>query len=162
MSKIKKTTLLLSLIAICFACEVAGIYKSIEDFKEGRWASKQPITFSFEIKDETVPYNIYYYVRNSLSYPYYNLYIAQDLKNVTGNALNLPKLKELTLFDPTSGKPYGDGLGDIFDHKILVLRDYKFPQKGKYSLKLAQDMRQESLVGILSVGIGIEDALVKK
>ena len=148
---------LIAIIAFCFSCETEGIYKGIEDIKDAKWFLKQTTNFTVEIKDETLPYNVFYYVRNSLSYPYYNLYLKQDLTDAAGNPLNLPKLKELILFDPKTGKPLGDGLGDIFDHKIMVLQDFKFPKKGKYTLKLTQDMRQDPLLGIMSVGMSVEN-----
>jgi gliding motility-associated lipoprotein GldH len=62
----------------------------------------------------------------------------------------------MDLFDATSGKPLGDGLGDIFDHRILALSDYRFETAGTYRFKIEQYMRQDTLPMILSMGLRVE------
>ncbi len=58
--------------------------------------------------------------------------------------------------DPKTGKPNGSGLGDLFDHKFLIKRNYRFPKPGKYTMQIRQYMRQDPLLNILSVGITVE------
>jgi gliding motility-associated lipoprotein GldH len=62
----------------------------------------------------------------------------------------------ITLFDANTGEPLGDGLGDIWDHKVLIAKGISFDKIGKYTFKLRQEMRQDSLPSILSVGISLE------
>ena len=111
--------------------------------------------FEFEIKNSEAEYNLYYNVRNSLSYPYHNLYIRHTLEDSLGNMLS-SALQNMDLFDPVTGKPVGEGLGDIFDHQILAISDQKFPKNGWYRFKMQQFMRQDSLPLILSVGLRVE------
>jgi gliding motility-associated lipoprotein GldH len=66
------------------------------------------------------------------------------------------KQDELTLLDPKSGKPYGDGLGDLFDHRISMMKKYHFSRRGKYTIRLRQYMRQNPLPEIYSVGVTVE------
>lgn len=131
------------------------LYKEHIDIEDGNWFLKNEPTFTFDVADATQNYNIYYLVRNGVAYPYYNLYIKQflmdDKKKILNEALN-----ELVLMDERTGKPLGDGLGDLFDHKIVALKNYHFPHKGKYTFKLRQYMRQDPLPQLLSVGISIE------
>ena len=58
--------------------------------------------------------------------------------------------------DEKTGKPMGDGLGDLFDHKIIALKNYRFPRAGKYTFKVRQYMRQDPLPAILSMGVSVE------
>jgi gliding motility-associated lipoprotein GldH len=65
----------------------------------------------------------------------------------------------MDLFDPITGAPLGDGLGDIFDHRILAVSNQRFPENGLYRFKIQQFMRQDSLPLILSVGLRVEKAV---
>ena len=56
------------------------------------------------------------------------------------------------------GQWLGDGMGDIWDNRILFKKDFKFPQTGKYRFELEQAMRINPLPGIMDVGMRIERA----
>ncbi|HWA35726.1 MAG TPA: hypothetical protein VG737_16400, partial [Cyclobacteriaceae bacterium] len=61
------------------------------------------------------------------------------------------------LFDEKTGRPLGDsGLGDLYDHRFPILQDYSFSNPGKYSLKLDQFNRQDTLQGVIAVGVRVE------
>jgi gliding motility-associated lipoprotein GldH len=143
------------LIISLLSCDSDAVFKDHTEIEEGLWYVKNEPAFTFEITDASKTYNIYYLVRNSISYPYYNLYLKRfllnDKKKVVNEALN-----ELILMDERTGKPLGDGLGDLFDHKIVALKNYRFPQAGKYTFKVQQYMRQDPLPAILSMGVSVE------
>ena len=62
-----------------------------------------------------------------------------------------------------TGKPFGtSGLGDIYDHRFELLKDYQFPTRGKYRIKLEQMMRMDTLHGILAVGVRVENNSLPK
>jgi len=65
-------------------------------------------------------------------------------------------LQNMDLFDPINGAPLGDGLGDIYDHRILAISHQEFPAQGLFRFKVQQFMRQDSLPLILSVGLRVE------
>jgi gliding motility-associated lipoprotein GldH len=140
------------------SCDSNVLYKDHEDIEEGEWFIKNEPTFSFEITDTTQTYNVYYLVRNAAGYPYYNLYVKRFLLNPENKIVN-EALNELILMDEKTGKPLGDGLGDLFDHKIIALKNHRFPKAGKYTFKVRQYMRQDPLLGILSVGVSVEKNL---
>ncbi|MBD2701106.1 gliding motility lipoprotein GldH [Spirosoma sp. BT702] len=147
----------LMLLALVTSCDTNAVYKEYTDIDEGKWFIKNAPSFTFQIDDATVPYNIYYNLRNSLSYGYYNLYLTRYLRDESGKEME-SRLDELILMDPKTGKPNGDGLGDLFDHKFLMKRNYRFPKPGKYTMQIRQYMRQDPLLNILSVGITVEKA----
>jgi gliding motility-associated lipoprotein GldH len=131
------------------------VFKDYTDISDGRWFIKNTPAFSFEIRDAGVPYNMFYNVRNAKSYPYYNLYLTRILADSAGRTLD-SRLDELILMDEKTGKPLGDGLGDIFDHKILIRQGYRFPKPGHYRFTIKQYMRQDPLPDVLSVGLTVE------
>jgi gliding motility-associated lipoprotein GldH len=73
-------------------------------------------------------------------------------------------MDELTLFNANTGKPLGSGLGDIFDHKFKIksLSNYRFPKAGEYTFSVEQNMRQDPLLGVISVGVSIEPVYSKQ
>lgn len=157
-----KTSAYLLLFTLCIlagSCDSNSVYKDHEDIEDGQWYLKNEPAFTFEITDTTQSYNVYYLVRNSIAYPYYNLYVKRFLLNDKNKIVN-EALNELILMDEKSGKPLGDGLGDLFDHKIMALKSYRFPRKGKYTFKIRQYMRQDPLPEILSMGISVEKEVV--
>ena len=147
--------LLLLLIGL-LACDSKNtVYSEYEDIKDGLWYENHTPTFTFRIKDASVPYNLSYNLRNSLAYPNFNLYLTRYLTDSAGHVLE-SRLDELLLMDAKTGKPNGDGLGDIFDHKVLIKQNYRFPKPGQYSFRVKQYMRQNPLPDVLSVGLTVE------
>lgn len=132
------------------------IYEKNVDFKKKYWDIDSVPSFTFSIPDSTKAYNIYWNVRNTTTYPYRNIYVTYYLEDSLGTTLS-SALHDMTLFDPVTGEPYGDGFGGVYDHQFLALPQQKFTNNGKYQIKLKQYMRTDSLPEILSVGIRVEE-----
>ncbi len=139
------------------SCDSDRVFERNIDLADRIWHKDSVITFDFEIEDPNFSYNIYYNIRNTTSYPFYNLYLNHTLENTIGAVLS-NNLDELFLFDQNTGEPLGSGMGDIFDHRIIVLESLRFPSKGNYQFHTQQYMRQEELRQIMSIGIRIEIA----
>lgn len=149
----------LLVLALFFAsCDSNRLYEVNKDFTDRTWKTTDSAVFDFHIRDTGKKYNIYYNVRNSIDYPYARLFINYTLTDSLGNALD-KKLVTQDLFDQKTGRPNGDsGLGDIYDHQFLLLRNYEFKNYGKYLIDLKQFMRQDTLPGILAIGVRVEEA----
>ena len=147
--------LLLHMVTSC--SDPNRIYERNVDFSNNLWLADSIAEFEFEIADTRQSYNLHYNVRNSISYPYHNLYVQYTLEDSLGNTLS-KALQNMDLFDPVTGRPLGEGLGDIFDHRILAIADQQFPKQGWYRFKVQQFMRQDSLPLIMSMGLRVEIA----
>ncbi len=147
--------LVLALGVVCWACDPNRVYEHYHDIPKNQWFIDSVQTYTFTIEDPAIAYNVYYNVRNSISYPYYNLFVTYSLTDKQGKQLS-SQLQELMLMDAKTGKPLGDGLGDIFDHQVISLSNYKFPAKGTYTFKIKQYMRKDPLPEIMSMGIRVE------
>jgi gliding motility-associated lipoprotein GldH len=134
-------------------CSSNMMYEENTKLPENRWEQKNVITFSPEITDTITPFNLYINVRNAGGYQFSNLFVFFTTQTPSGKAER--DTIELTLADP-SGKWLGDGLGDIWDNKLLFKRNFRFPEKGTYTFMLEQAMRIDPLPQIMDVGIGIE------
>lgn len=151
-----RSLLICSLIFLAGSCDdPQRVFEKNVDFKDKMWIVDDIPAFDFEITETAKTYNLYYNVRNSLSYPYHNLYVRYSLEDTLGNVIS-SKLQNMDLFDPKTGEPYGEGLGDIFDHRILAIEDQEFTDPGPYRFKVQQFMRQDTLPMILSVGLRVE------
>ena len=155
MNKIKFYLLIISYPIIFFACDSNRLYEKNVDFEGNEWPANEIPDFTFEVKDVNRAYNIYYNVRNTISYPYQNLYVTYFLEDTLGNTLS-SGLQNMLLFDRKTGEPFGSGLGDIFDHQVLSKGEYSFPEAGFYRFRIEQFMRTDTLPDILSVGVRIE------
>jgi len=144
------------LACLLFSCDSDRIYEQNINLENRYWRVDEPLLFDFMIKDSSQPYSVYYNVRNSLEYPYARLFIQYTLSDSTGMQID-KKLNAQFLFDQKTGKPFGhSGIGDVFDHRFLIIENYTFRYAGKYQLKIEQFNRQDTLRGILAVGARVE------
>ena len=106
-----------------------------------------------DISDTVSAHNIYINVRNAGGYQFSNLFIFFTTTTPSGKMEK--DTVELTLAD-ASGKWLGDGLGDIWDNRILFKNSFRFPEKGRYTFLLEQGMRFDVIPQLMDVGIRIE------
>jgi gliding motility-associated lipoprotein GldH len=138
------------------------VYEQNTDFNERLWLVKEKPKFEFEITNVQQKYNLYGNIRNTVSYPYARLFYTYYLQDSTGRELQKNLMGEF-LFDAKTGKPFGkSGIGDLYDHRFIMLKDYQFKSPGKYSVTFEQFMRMDTLQGITAVGLRIEKAGAEK
>lgn len=126
------------------------------DFETRSWRIADTLRFEFQIKDIAPTYSIDYMVRNSLEYPYARLFVAYQLTDSTGLLIS-EKLVSNYLFHEKTGEPFGSsGLGDVYDHRFSLLDNYRFARNGRFQLQLVQQMRMDTLPGIMAVGARVE------
>jgi len=143
---------------VLIGCDKSRIYEVNHDFNERTWKITETPEFEFIIKDLGKRYNVYYNVRNSLDYPYARLFVNYSLRDSTGAELSKKMVSEF-LFDQKTGQPLGSSaLGDVYDHRFLLLKEFEFKYQGRYKLSLEQFMRADTLLGVLAVGARVEIA----
>lgn len=151
-----KKILIVILLTILFSCESNRVYEQNNQMDKRYWLASDSQEFTFEISDSTQYYNLFYNVRNSLDYPVARIFVEYTLADSANSAIK----KALTsnyLFDQKTGKPFGEsGLGDVFDHQFPIIQKIKFPYSGKYQLTLKQFNREDTLQGVLAVGVRVE------
>ena len=121
----------------------------------GDWNKKAEQNFDFKVNDAQHPKNIIFVVRNNNEYPYSNIrFIVTFLNEQT-------KEKKVDTLNYILAKPNGEWLGTGFGETKEALFQYKlnyrFPQNGKYSVKVTQAMRRNILPGIEDLGIKIQN-----
>lgn len=147
---------LVGLVFMLSSCDSNRVYEDNIEFKDRTWKTTTPAELEFEVSDTAQSYNLYLDVRNSLDYPYARLFVNYHLVDPNGTVVKKEMLTE-NLFDIKTGEPNGrSGLGDVYDHKFDFLTNYSFEKTGKHKIRFEQFMRQDTLQGILAVGLRVE------
>ena len=118
----------------------------------------KPLVFDVPVSDTVNKYNIFITVRNTSNYSFNNLYLFIDINSPM--KITERDTMECILAD-ADGKWLGNGLGDLWDNKILFKRNVKFQKTGIYEFILNQAMRVDSLPMITDAGLSIEKSSVK-
>lgn len=138
---------------VLFSCNTIDVFEKFESFPKNEWhVSKQP-SFSFEVKDSSAPYNIYFVIRHTDAYKYNNIWVNITTKSPLG--IMQTQLVNLKLADNANGW-LGAGMDDIFDSRIKITKAPVALKAGIYTFTIAQAMRDEPLAAVLSAGIRVE------
>jgi gliding motility-associated lipoprotein GldH len=135
------------------SCDSSRVFDENKKIHKSNWDVKQSLIFQVTIDDTITPHNVYLNVRNAGVYPFSNLFLFINTTMPQGQLIR--DTIEVMLQSP-DGKWLGDGLGDIWDNRILFKPNVRFPQKGEYRFELFQAMRVNPLPGIMDAGIRIE------
>ncbi len=144
-------------VVLLTACGGSATFEAKQDFKEKYWLKNEPVVFHFAIEETAPHYDFHYFIRNSLEYPYQNIYLQYYLEDSSGNVV-ARQLNNVELFNPKTGKPLGDGVGDVFNLEKTFLARYQFPYPGEYTLRIDQYMRQDTLRHIHTVGFILSES----
>ena len=146
---------LLVLPFLLFSCDTSRVFEQNVPVAEGVWKSNEAVSFAAEIGEIGKIKNLYFNLRNDLTYTYSNLYVLSELTLPNGNTEK--DTLEFILCD-RSGKWLGNTSGGLVTHQILFQRKVRFPTPGTYNFKFMQVMRDEKLGGIKEIGLRIENA----
>jgi gliding motility-associated lipoprotein GldH len=148
-------------LAVFIACSGTKTYDTMLDIEDGKWKEADSMRYEVYIADASKVYNLFYTVRYDAEYPFYNLYIQRTLTDDGGSFLN-KKMQGMNLFDPSTGVPYGGGIGSKKDYLIESESGLKFGAAGTYIFTLKQYMRVPELKGLYAVGIRLEEQKASK
>lgn len=149
---------------LVFACKPPKMdtFEKNRDIPGQEWQINYQPSFELELapEDTAFYYNIYVNVRHTDAYPYNNLWLLIRTV-VPGDSTANVRRVELPLAD-TYGKWLGNGLDDIFEHRIPIQQNALFPKPGTYRFSFEQNMRQNPLPSMMSMGLRIEKAAPRK
>lgn len=148
-----KSIVVFVLLLSVVSCQNAD-EKVLVNAVDNQWKKNNAQTFSFDINDAQNLKIMMFVVRNNNNYPYSNLRLIASVehnkKKISTDTLNYILAKP-------NGEWIGTGFGDtkeiVFQYKL----NYKFPENGKYSVKVVQAMRKNVLPGIEDIGIKIQN-----
>lgn len=153
MKKQSAAIILLFVIFFVFGCDPSREFEENKKIDGNEWDQNTPVVFQVPVTDTAQLYNVYINIRNAGFYRFSNLYLFINT-GFPGGQLQRDTL-ECILAAP-DGRWLGEGLGDIWDNRILFKKSVQFPQAGEYRFELIQAMRTNPLPGIMDAGIRIE------
>lgn len=142
------------LVVIAFAsCNTIDLFEKTEAIPEYAWKKSYKPSFTFTIKDTTVPYRVFFVLRHNEKYNFNNIYVNLYIKG-PGQDTATRIQKELTLATNEKGW-LASGMDDIYEHRI-ALADRQMFKAGTYTFTLEQIMREDPLENVLNAGIRLE------
>lgn len=151
--KNSKMLLMMLCVVIFSSCNKNVVYSKYQTFQDNQWFAKDKAVFDLEIEDTQTLNNISLMVRHADTYPYNNLFLFVTTKYPDGKVLT--DTMEVILAN-NKGEWMGSGVGDIFDFKVPIKRNVRFPLGGKYQFVFEQAMRVDPLPMIMDFGFEIE------
>ncbi|MFN8321566.1 MAG: gliding motility lipoprotein GldH [Chitinophagales bacterium] len=148
--------MLLVAVAVCFyltACKQDVVLEQNQQIANYQWDYADAKTFTADIKDTVQHYNIYVSTRHGFNFEWRNLWV--NIETTFPDGRQFDRRVNLVLSEP-DGTWYGDCLGDNCDMLIPIQNNAFFPQIGKYTFKISQDMRVNPMKYVKSIGVRIE------
>ncbi|HEY0731760.1 MAG TPA: gliding motility lipoprotein GldH [Chitinophagaceae bacterium] len=140
----------------CFSCQTIDLYEKIEVIPKHKWEANFKPTFQFEIKDTTVPYQLYAIFRHNEMYRFNNVWI--NLHTIGPDSSKAKAQYELPLATNEKGW-LASAMDDIYEHRIALTplnRDFYFKKAGVYTFTIEHVMREDPLEHVMNVGLRVE------
>lgn len=151
--KNKPSFLLVVLMLFLASCNNNVVFTKYQTFKDNEWFAKDKAVFDLEITDTQTLNNISLMIRHADSYPYNNLFLFVTTKYPDGKVLT--DTMEVILSN-SKGEWLGSGAGDIYDFKVPIKKNVRFPLGGRYQFTFEQAMRVDPLPMVMDFGFEIE------
>lgn len=147
-----------SLIIFCLialaACGPIDVFEKNVPIPGHAWESSFKPVITFDITDTTAVYNIYLVVRHRNAYAFNNIWIKGSVQE-PGDTTIKSQQYDLKLASDEAGW-FGNGMDDIFEHRVLIQQRTRFRKPGEYRFTLEQVMREDPLQHVMNVGLRIE------
>lgn len=137
----------------------------VDDYQEipqRKWSYDFHPKAELQVSDTKTPYRFYINLRHTEEYRYSNIYMLIQQQPLLPNGLATQEAEQVKRVEITLAKPDGRWLGqqsgNLYGYKELVMDEYFFPDTGLWRVTLEQNMRDETLEGVVSVGFRIEEA----
>lgn len=143
-------------ISILQACKNINLFEKNISIPNMQWQNNFSATGSFNITDTVSTYNVYIVLRHTDAYLYNNIWLNAGLQSPGDSGMQFQKINLLLGNDAKGWE--GVGMNDIWEVRKLISGrpPQRFLKTGEYKFALAQLMRDNPLLNIISVGLRLE------
>jgi gliding motility-associated lipoprotein GldH len=141
------------------SCDSNAVFDDYQSFDEAKWNKDNIVSFDLKLDDTLTSNNIYINIRNTVDYPFSNLYLFSKVYFPNGKVVVDTLEYEMT---DDMGEWLGDGVGELKDNLLFYKKDVVFYEKGEYKITLRHGMRVDDLEGVKDLGVRIEKNQNKK
>ncbi len=159
MTFLKKNKHIFLLLSACccgwlFSCKQIDLYEKDTVIPKYEWQNTFEVKGDFAITDTIALYNLYLVLRHTDAYTYNNIWLNIGFQS-PGDSMHFQKV-DLQLANDASGWE-GTGMNDIWEVRKIVNDTPKpFKKQGIYKFSIAQIMRDNPLLNVMSAGLRIE------
>lgn len=152
---IKPIRLIIVAFALLLAsCDGTVYYSQYADVNEDGWKSTDSVCFDVTVEDTTHLFDLLVEVRNTVDYPYSNLFLFVNSTFPDGSVAR--DTMELPLTDP-AGKWLGKHSGRYVDTRYRLRgQPVRFPMKGNYHFAITNGNRETPVKDLVHVGFLVE------
>jgi gliding motility-associated lipoprotein GldH len=155
--KTTRKVLAFVLVALSLAaCQTIDLYEKVETIPGHTWQSGYKPKFNFTVKDTTASYQLNIIIRHSEQYRFRNIWLNLYAQ-APGDSVKKFTV-ELPLATPEKGW-LGSGMDDLYEHQVTLTLDpskFNFNKPGDYNFTFEQIMREDPLMYVFNIGMGIE------
>ena len=152
----RTTEILMALLAALTltACDGTVYYDQSQSIDEHGWLPDEVSTFRIDVDDTTHAFDLMVEVRNTIDYPYSNLFLFVDTRFPDGSTSR--DTIECPLAD-AAGHWYGRRTGRYVDSRYrLRAGSVRFAEPGMYLFGISNGMRDSAIAGIKDIGMRME------
>ena len=147
----KKLILLILINVSLLSCNRNLVFSEFQSLPMMGWEADSVLVYDPQIVDSTSKYELQIIIRHTDKYPYQNLWLFVDVKK-DSTILRRDTLESFLADD--RGQWIGYGMR-LYELPILYLDKLNLPQGGDYEVVIQQGMREDTLPGIVDVGLKI-------
>lgn len=135
------------------SCLTSNSFQKQVPIEDAAWSRAQKPEFEFEIKDTTAIYEPQLLIRHDDNYPFSNIWVRIYIQLPNDTQISDSFQAEIPLADP-EGNWLGAAQSVNWTHRVRVnSRKFdEFKKAGRYTVRVAQIMREDPLQGVLNVG----------
>lgn len=144
--------IVLGIVLLFQSCVNNNLADTTTDIPDHNWLYANSAKAEVIVKDSSKHYQIVFKIRNSEDYRYSNLFVILRIKS-DQRVISQSRV-QVQLADH-EGRWLGKGSGNLYSSEFPVIKHFKFPHSGKYSIEVEQNMRDNPLAGVSDVGLRI-------
>ena len=149
----------LLICSLLVSCDKNVVMEKQENIVNTQWDYADAKTFTAEIKDTVQHYNIYVSLRHGFNFEWRNMWVKIETTFPDGKQY---ERRVNLILSGADGVWNAEILGDNCDILIPIQDNAFFPEVGKYTFKISQDMRVNPLGNVKTVGMRVEKYSVKQ
>lgn len=138
------------MLAACSKKKLFEKHIDIDNYSWHRVDGNHMIKFDVPVEDTVSDYNINIAVRYMTGFPFTDLHVGMNVNTPDGEEKYSTYTLELRGKD---GSYKGEGLGDLWDLTVPVIKKYRFNHKGLYKFEVENLMDKYDTPGIMQIGL---------
>jgi gliding motility-associated lipoprotein GldH len=135
-----------------YGCDTSNLIDTNEEMPQRNWSYVNKLRTTVEIKDPAAAYHLKFRLRHTADYRYSNIYV---LMRLSGSGYPVTTRRFGYKLAEPDGQWLGQGSGNLYTSTFTMFSNFKFPQAGKYTIEIEQNMRDNPLKEISDAGITV-------